>query len=101
MLRSPVRISPTRLGIALFLRPRRAAAPRDEMPELEVIARQIVGALGELEVVAALRETTHRDLERAKPPEGGEEVGTQAADLVARWIRSRAAVAPAAGLRVD
>src|SRR6266702_937596 len=89
------------LGLALFLRPRRAAAPRDEMPKLEVIARQIVGALGELEVVAAVRETTHRDLERAEPPKGGEEVSAQAADLLARWIRARAAVAPATGLRVD
>jgi hypothetical protein len=89
------------LRLTLFLGPGRAAAPRDEMPQLEVVARQIVGALGELKVVPALGETAHRDLERSEPPERGEEVGAQAANLFARRIRARTTVLPAAGLRVD
>src|SRR5207248_10480823 len=70
------------LGLALFLGPARAAASRDEMPKLEVIAREVVRAPGELKVVLALREATHGDLERSEPPERGEEVGAQAADLL-------------------
>ena len=89
------------LGLALFLRPRRAAAPRDEMPELEVVARQIVGALGQLKVLPALGQPAHGDLERTELPERGEEIGAQAADLLARGIGPRTAVTPAAGLRVD
>src|ERR1700730_9291239 len=89
------------LRLTFFLGPCCAATPSDEMPELEVIARQIVGPLGELKVVPALGEAAHRDLERSEPPERGEEVGAEAANLIAGRIRARTPVLPAASLRVD
>ena len=71
------------------------------MPELKVVARQVVGPLRELEVVPALGEAAHGDLERSKPTERGEEVGALAADLLACRVGARAPVAPAARLGVD
>ena len=42
-------------GITLSERPLLTAAARDELPELEVVARDVVRALGELHGVAAAR----------------------------------------------
>jgi len=64
------------LGLALFLGPRRAAPSRDEVPELEIVSRKIVGALGELEIVPALRQAAHGDLEGSETPERRKEVGS-------------------------
>jgi len=74
------------LGLALLLRPGRAAPPSDEMPELEVVARQIVGALRELEVVPAMCKTAHGDLKRSKAAECSQEIGAETANLIARRI---------------
>src|SRR5439155_13201904 len=89
------------LGLALFLRPGRAAAARDEMPELEIVARQVVGALVELDLVAALGQPAHRDLERSETSERGDEIGPKASKLFAHRIGARAAVASTASLGVD
>src|SRR5207247_7414135 len=56
------------LGLAFFLGPARAAPAGDEMPELKVVARKVVGALVELDLVAALRAAAHGDLNGAKAP---------------------------------
>src|SRR6266513_1843751 len=88
-------------GLALFLGPGRAAAARDEMPELEVVARQVVGALIELDLVAAVRQPAHRDLERTEASERGDEIGPQAPQLFADRIGPGAAVAAATSFRVD
>src|SRR2546427_590665 len=62
------------LGVALFLRPRASASTGDEMPELEVVAREVVGAFSQLKVIPTSRKPAHRDLEGAQPSQGREEV---------------------------
>jgi len=89
------------LGIALFLRPRASASAGDEMPELEVVAREVVGAFSQLKVVSASRKPAHRDLEGAQPSESGEEVRTQTTNLIACGIAARTPVGAPAGLRLD
>src|SRR5438093_3590036 len=78
------------LGVPLPLRPRRGAAAGDEVPELEVFAREVVGVLAQLDVIAAAREAQHRDLERAETPERCQEIGAQTACLSACGVRALA-----------
>src|SRR5262245_62101382 len=89
------------LGIALFLGPARAPTTRDEVPQLEVVARQVVGAFVELNLVPAARKTGHRDLERPEPPERGEEVSAKLPRLVAAGRGAGAAVGAATRLGLD
>src|SRR5204863_8335625 len=89
------------LGLAFFLGPARAAPAGDEMPELKVVARKVVGALVELDLVAALREAAHGDLKGSKASEGGDEVRPKASNLLTHRIGPRSAVAPATSLGVD
>src|SRR5205814_269777 len=54
-----------------------AAPSRDELPELEVVTREVVGMDGELGLVAAACEADTRGLEGREAAEGGQEVGAQ------------------------
>ena len=89
------------LGIALLLGPRASAATGDKVPELEIVAREVVGALSELEGVAASREPAHCDLEGAEPSKRREEVRAEATHLVAPGIATRTSIGASARLRLD
>src|SRR5207244_13291014 len=89
------------VGCALFLGPRASAATGDKVPGLEIVAREVVGALSELEVVAASREPAHRDLEGAEPSKRREEVRAEATHLVAPGIATRTSIGASARLRLD
>src|SRR6185436_9147426 len=88
------------LGRALVERPLLAAVAGDDLPELEIIARQIVRALVELNLIAATHDPQARGLERRQAAECREELAAQLSGLVARRIGARASIRAAAELRL-
>lgn len=67
---------------ALIERPLLAALARDELPELEVLARDVIGSLVHLHLVPAAHETDRGRLECLEPSEGGKKIAAQLAAFV-------------------
>src|SRR5581483_5666596 len=62
-------------------------------------AREIVGPLVDLDLVAAAQDPHARGLERGEPPERGQELAAEPPPLLAARLDSRAAIGAAAQLR--
>lgn len=87
------------LGRALIERPLLAALARDELPELEVLARDVIGSLVHLHLVPAAHETDGGRLKGLEPSESGKEVAPQLAAFVGSRSGARSAVRAPAELR--
>src|SRR2546428_3264615 len=66
------------LRATLVERPLLSAVPCDELPELEVVARDVIGTLLELHLVAAAHDAETHGLERREAAERGQELTAQA-----------------------